>query len=384
MANEMAIALRNAELNARTGELRESLESLIENANALILVVDATGCIQVANRALLALVEPDRDIAVGAPAAVLFAPASSLELDRTLVLAREGKAVENLTLALHGGQGGERRATFNIAPVMDREGRFRSAIAVGQDVTRQELLEKSVIQSEKMASLGQFVAGIAHEMNNPLTAITVYADYLRAALRKGPLGADAIEKLEEIAFAGERIQGFVQSLLGFARPTANTPRTLDLNGVVSASLRLCHYDLKKGAVEVVTHYGEGLPWVAGVEGELQQVFINLFTNAAHALPENGGRVFVSTVASEAGVRVRVEDNGAGIPAAVLPRIFEPFFTTKGEGKGTGLGLSIVKRIIESHRGRIEVESAPGSTAFVIDLPRAVSLRPGAESREVSS
>ena len=377
MANEMAVALRNAELNARAGELRESLESLIENANALILVVDASGAIQVVNRALLALLDPDRDLAVGAHAAELFSAESARELERTLALAREGKAVENLTLVLRSGKNAERRAVFNLAPVLDREGKFRSAIAVGQDVTRQELLERSVIQSEKLASLGQFVAGIAHEMNNPLTAITVYADYLRTAFRKGPLAPDAGEKLEEIAFAGERIQGFVQSLLGFARPTANTPRALDINALVTASMRLCHYDLKKGAVEVSTNYGERLPWIAGVEGELQQVFINLFTNAAQALPENGGHLRITTTPEGDGVRVTVADNGSGIPGDVLPRIFEPFFSTKQEGKGTGLGLSIVKRIIEEHRGRIAVESVPGAgTTFTIDLPRAPSARAG--------
>ncbi|HVO31307.1 MAG TPA: ATP-binding protein [bacterium] len=386
MANEMAVAVRNADLNARARELRESQESLIENANALILVIDGAGAIQVANRMLLSLVEPEKDIAVGMPAADLFTPESARLLEATLATAHEGRPVENVNLALRGPKSSERRAVFNLAPVFDRDGRFLSAIAVGQDVTRLELLERSVIQSEKLASLGQFVAGIAHEMNNPLTAITVYADYLRTAATKGPLGTDGQEKLDEIAFAGERIQGFVQSLLGFARPTANTPRALDLNGVVQAAVKLCHYDLKKAQVEVVTKYGNDLPAVAGVEGELQQVLINLFTNSAHAAPESGGRLVIATSPHENGVRVTVTDNGSGIPEDVLPHIFEPFYTTKAEGKGTGLGLSIVKRIIDSHHGAIDVQSAPGKgTTFTLDFPAAPRLRArGSEGREVSN
>lgn len=386
MANEMAVALRNADLNARAGELRESLESMIENANALILVVDATGAIQVANRMLLAQVDPGKDLAVGTPAAELFTMESAKELARTLELAREGKPVENLTLALKGPNHSERRAVFNLAPVLDRHGRFQSAVAVGQDVTRLELLERSMIQSEKLASIGQFVAGIAHEMNNPLTAITVYADYLRTAARKdgGAMTPEALEKLEEIAFAGERIQGFVQSLLGFARPSANTARPLDVNGIVQAAVRLCHYDLKKAQVDVVVQLANDLPVVSGVESELQQVLINLFTNAAHAATESGGHLRVATESmAEGGIRLVIADDGSGIPEDALPHIFEPFFSTKEQGKGTGLGLSIVKRIIDQHRGTIRVSSELGKgTTFVIELPRMERPRADVESKEV--
>src|SRR5439155_22017886 len=128
--------------------------------------------------------------------------------------------------------------------------------------------------------------------------------------------------------------------LGFARPSQDKERPVDLNAVVHDALRLCHHDLGKGKLEVKSELGPGLPPLVGVEAELQQVFINLFTNAAQAMPPAGGTLPVKTELVEDGVRVTLRDDGTGIPAENLPRIFEPFFSTKEE-RGTGLGLSIV-------------------------------------------
>ena len=374
MGNEMAVALRNAELNTRSKQLWEFQQSLIENANALILVVDASGDVEVANKAFVALVEPAQD-PVRRPVAELLVPRSAEDLKAALAMAHAGTAVENLRLDLRHGAGGERRAVFNLAPVRDRgakdEGTFRHVIAVGQDITRVELLEREVLHSEKLASLGTFVAGIAHEMNNPLTAITAYGDYLRRAFKRGEATPDAGDKLDNIVYAGERIQGFVQSLLGFARPVSGVRPDLDLNGVIRDSVRLCQYDLKKVQVEVEVDLAEELPPVAGIEAELQQVFINLITNAAHAAPKEGAKLRIASARGDDGVRVTVGDNGHGIAPEVLPRIFEAFYSTKAEGKGSGLGLSIVKRIIDHHAGQIDVQSEIGvGTTFTIEIPHA--------------
>lgn len=393
MGNEMAVALRNAELNTRSKQLWEFQQSLIENANALILVVDAAGTVEVANKALASLLELDSD-PVGGPVASLLAPRSVTELERALATAMEGTPVENLRLDLRS-KAGERQAVFNLAPVRDRAAKsrdgektpsgaqpikphsYRHVVAVGHDITRAELLEREILHSEKLASLGTFVAGIAHEMNNPLTAITAYGDYLRRGARKGELPADVTDKLDNIVLAGERIQGFVQSLLGFARPASGVRPDLDLNRVIRDSVRLCHYDLGKVQVEVEVDLAAELPPIAGIEAELQQVFINLFTNAAHAAPGDGAKLRIASARDEKGVRVTVADNGHGIPPDVLPRIFDTFYSTKAEGKGSGLGLSIVKRIIEQHEGRIVVESVVGKgTTFSIELPHAT---PGREA-----
>lgn len=398
IGNEMAVALRNAELNTRSKQLWEFQQSLIENANALILVVDANGVLEVANRAFINLIEPGAD-PVGNPVAELVAAHSADDLRRALADAMNGTPVENLRLDFRC-KDGEKRSVFNLAPVRDRakkagagaredSGRvnlsnvsgtvYRHVIAVGQDITRVELLEREIAHSEKLASLGTFVAGIAHEMNNPLTAITAYGDYLRRASRKGETPADTADKLDNIVYAGERIQGFVQSLLGFARPASSVQNDVDVNRVIKDSLRLCQYDIGKAAVDVQVELAAELPPVSGIEAELQQVFINLFTNAAHASPAAGGLLRIVSERDEKGVRVRVVDNGHGIPADVLPRIFEAFYSTKEEGKGSGLGLSIVKRIIDQHSGRLTVESEVGKgTTFVLEIPHAAS-RPSAEA-----
>lgn len=393
MGNEMAVALRNAELNTRSKQLWEFQQSLIENANALILVVDAAGTVEIANKALVSLLELENH-PVGRPVASLLAARSVAVLEDALATAMEGTAVENLRLDLRHGRSGERRAVFNLAAVRDRAAarsrdgettpsgpqplerhRYRHVVAVGQDITRTELLEREILHSEKLASLGTFVAGIAHEMNNPLTAITAYGDYLRRGAKKGELPVDVTDKLDNIVLAGERIQGFVQSLLGFARPVSGVRPDLDLNGVIRDSVRLCQYDLGKVQVEVEVDLAAELPPVAGIEAELQQVFINLFTNAAHAAPKDGAKLRIASTRDENGVRVTVSDNGHGIPPEVLPRIFDTFYSTKAEGKGSGLGLSIVKRIIDQHDGRIAVESAVGKgTTFSIEIPHATPRR----------
>ena len=381
MASEMAVALRNADLHARTVDLRDSLESLIENANALIFVVDAQGRIEVSNRALTALVEPAFSL-VGRPVGDLLTPgAAAEELKQALELVRGGSPVENVSLVLRKGESAEVRAVFSLAPVVSRDGTFRSAIAVGQDITRLELLEREVMHSDKLASIGQFVAGIAHEMNNPLTAITAYGAYLRDGMKKGTPGPDAAGKMDEIVVAGERIQRFVQSLLSFSRPSRTEHRLLDLNQVIQDAVRMCHYDLKKWQLEVSTDLARDLPAISGVDAELQQVFINLFVNSAQAMPPAGGRLTIVSRAVEDGARVTVSDDGRGIPPDALASIWEPFFTTKAEGQGTGLGLSIVKRVVEQHKGRIRVESVEGKgTTFTVDFPAA---RAGGEKRAAS-
>lgn len=234
-------------------------------------------------------------------------------------------------------------------------------------------LQAQVIQTEKLASLGQIVAGVVHELNNPLTSIIAYSDYLTKKLGKDAsanLSEDA-ERVRRIGEAAERILKFTRDLVAYARPTGDSRGPVQLEEVIERALLFCEHEFADGRVEVEREFSEPLPQLVGIPGQLTQVFVNLFTNAAHAMGERGGilRIGVRTADSGQSVRIDVSDSGNGIPAEAMPQIFEPFFTTKTDGRGTGLGLSIVRGILDAHGGTIQVSSAEGQgTSFTLTLP----------------
>lgn len=224
--------------------------------------------------------------------------------------------------------------------------------------------QKQLLQSEKLATIGQMAAGIAHELNTPLTYIMGNLELLES-LADSPAEK---EMLSSIAVGAERITGLAQRLLAFSRPAEEEPVALAVNDVIERSLELCHYQILKGGVQLRKELAAGLPAVQGVANQLETALINLVVNAVHAM-EGGGTLQVSTAPRDGHVEIAVADSGQGIPVEIQPTIFEPFFTTKPEGKGTGLGLSTVLMIVERHKGRIEFTSAPGrGTTFRISLP----------------
>lgn len=231
-------------------------------------------------------------------------------------------------------------------------------------------LQAQVIQAEKLASLGQIVAGVVHELNNPLTSIVAYSDYLKKrADARGD--ADDVERLARIGEAAERILKFSRDLVAYARPTGEIPGPVFLFEVVDKALVFCEHLFVEHQVVVESRVGHSLAPVRGISGQLIQVFVNLFTNAAHAMSERGGVLRVSAVQESEDMRVEVVDEGVGIDEAALAQIFEPFFTTKTDGRGTGLGLSIVRDIVTSHGGQLTAESVvQRGTTFTLLLPLA--------------
>ncbi|HET6898193.1 MAG TPA: ATP-binding protein [Vicinamibacteria bacterium] len=224
--------------------------------------------------------------------------------------------------------------------------------------------QKQLLQSEKLATIGQMAAGIAHELNTPLTYIMGNLELLES---QAATPAQK-EMISSIAVGAERITGLAQRLLAFSRPAEEEPVALAVNEVIERSLELCHYQILKGGVQLRKELEAGLPAVQGVANQLETALINLVVNAVHAM-EGGGTLQVSTASRDGHVEIAVADSGQGIPVEIQPTIFEPFFTTKPEGKGTGLGLSTVLMIVERHKGRIEFTSAPGrGTTFRISLP----------------
>ncbi len=234
----------------------------------------------------------------------------------------------------------------------------------------QRELQQILMQTEKMASLGQLAAGVAHDLNNPLTAIDANAQMLDLQLKRGEtIGPESELRIRRIMENTERIRLLVKNLLSYARPAPETASPLSLPALIQESVVFCEHQIRKANLVFETRFADGLPRVEGNKTQLQQVFVNLFTNAIQAVAPDTGRIRIDAEADEGGVLIRVGDNGAGIPNENLERIFEPFFTSRPHGGGTGLGLSIVQTIVEKHGGRILVESQVGAgTVFSILLP----------------
>jgi signal transduction histidine kinase len=233
-------------------------------------------------------------------------------------------------------------------------------------------LQAQVIQTEKLASLGQIVAGVVHELNNPLTSIIAYSDYLtKKVSQRAQLDAsEDLERLHRIGEAAERILKFSRDLVAYARPAGEARGPVAMTEVLDRALLFCEHEFTEYGIQVYRVFEDPLPSVHGIAGQLTQVFVNLFTNAAHAM--NGGgalRVAIQEADGGTSLRVEVSDTGSGIPPEAMPQIFEPFFTTKTDGRGTGLGLSIVRGILDAHGGTIQVTSAVGQgTTFTLTLP----------------
>jgi signal transduction histidine kinase len=210
---------------------------------------------------------------------------------------------------------------------------------------------------------------VVHELNNPLTSITVYAEYLVRKLAAGGTEEADLEKLRRIGASAQRILRFSRDLVQYARPSGRDLEPVDLAAVVRQSVSICEHLLERGGIVLDVEVDPELPVVRAIGGQLEQVLINLITNATHAV-ENGGRIVVrAQVESPSAALLEVADSGPGIPDEDRDKIFEPFFTTKSDGKGTGLGLPIVRNIVEQHRGEIRVERSDlGGAAFRVILP----------------
>jgi PAS domain S-box-containing protein len=254
-------------------------------------------------------------------------------------------------------------------------------LGFARDVTARKELEAKLGQADRLAALGTLLAGIAHEMNNPLAYVLLGIEKARTELGRASAnfpGGDAVrEILRNVQLGADRVAGIVRQLRATSRPEVPHETVVDLEDVLAAALRVAGNEIRHRA-ELVTSFDHGVPTIEGDPQRLEQVFLNLLVNATHALPEGrpGNEIHVSLYTEpgtgprpEPVAIVEVEDNGVGIAPDILPRIFDPFFTTKPVGVGTGLGLSICHSIVTSHRGSIEVDSVAGvRTTFRVRLP----------------
>jgi two-component system NtrC family sensor kinase len=229
--------------------------------------------------------------------------------------------------------------------------------------------QEGLIQTEKLTSLGQLAASIAHEVNNPLAGVLVYTQLLDKKISDDKLSKEtALNYLSKMSSELTRSTRLIRNLLDFARQSPPSPRSVNINDVIDKALDLAAHSAELQNIEVIKEFSPSLPNILADFDQLQQVCTNLILNAVQAMPE-GGRLTLCTSASDGWLKAEVRDTGCGISQENMRKLFTPFFTTKGKGKGVGLGLAVAHGIIQRHQGKIEVQSEEGKgTAFSIYLP----------------
>jgi len=367
LATHAAVVIANARFFEMVRRAKEQWETAFDALSEGIAVVDDEGRVKRSNRALADLLNTPLHNVVGTPLgeALLGKPNALQEL---LTAIRRGERPAPLVAR---SERLKRAVRVNAARIPGAATE-QSVVVMVEDVTEQQALETQLVQSEKLAAVGQLVSGVAHELNNPLTSIAGLSEFL---LEQKELGKKDRGHLQVIQEQAERAGRIVRNLLTFARKGAAERVPVDLNDVIRRTLSLTSYDLKLKDIQVERELSGALPDVFGDRHGLQQVVLNLVTNAAHAVAENPRErpreITVSTW-FDGQVHLRVADTGPGIPDEIAQSVFTPFFTTKEPGKGTGLGLSITYSIVESHGGQITLEprGTRGGAAFRVDLPPA--------------
>src|SRR2546421_4078904 len=372
----VAVAIENSllyqEQQERAAELellKEFNESIVESINVGLLAVDLDGRVTRCNSALEAMLGVRRNEAIGKHVEDLFAEDFSETLSQVLGANRWNLMELRHIYKLHTATRMGRPLVLNIAlaPLQaDSQGRT-GALVVLEDVTARMRLEEQLQQREKLSSIGLLAAGVAHEVNTPLTGVSSYTQMLMGMLPETDPKHALLQKVRRQAM---RASDIVNNLLNFSRTGGATEfMELSINQVLDDTLQLLEPQLRRNQIEIIRAYEADIPKAYGNAVKLQQIFTNLILNARDAIPE-GGRITLSTSSTtEDTLVVEVIDTGIGIAPENVAKIYDPFYTTKGVGRGTGLGLAVSYGIVQEHSGHIAVESIPGKgTTFRITLP----------------
>lgn len=359
------IAAEKAELQQADGTMR-LLTQVIEQAQDLILVLTPSGKVRHANLAFCRAIGISRE--------------SLQTMHSRDLIAHEIVSLETVASVVNSGE--TWRGTFMrkrqdgtsfpvsavMAAIGDEHGRSTHVVSVERDISEERRLREQLIHSERMAAVGQLVAGVAHELNNPLQTVTGVTDLMLATEQTPETRRD----LSRVRLNAERAAKIVQNLLTFARRSARQRSLVDLNEVVESTLALKMNDLIRTNIAVRQDCLLDLPQVLASREEVRQVVFNLLQNASQSIRDTGkpGVIHVRTGASAGSVFIEVEDDGPGVPTNLAGRIFEPFFTTKAVGQGTGLGLSISLGIAEAHGGSLGLKPTASGACFVLTLPVA--------------
>jgi two-component system NtrC family sensor kinase len=356
-------------------------QSILNHTQNIILVLDASGQISYINHRATEI-GYSADALLGLPLKRLIHTSHRPVFQEALKNVLDAGSVRRLELPFLRRNGSVARFVVHLSSMREERGDANSVVVVMTDVTEAAILQAKLAHTEKMAALGQLVSGVAHEVNNPLSAIIGFTDLL---LETPELPETARDELGLILQEAERTRVIVQNMLRFAREVPPQREPVQVNLILRQTLTLRSYGLANRDVEIVERLAENLPVVVADPHQLQQVFLNLLNNSFDAIEtiSRPGRIEVETRAHSECVEIYFRDNGPGISNP--DRIFEPFFTTKPVGKGTGLGLSICYGIVNAHMGEILCQNNAGGEGctFLIRLP-AASILKQATSPEIDS
>ncbi len=367
LAHQAAIALENARLFQVVSRSQKEWETTFDAMQDCVSVHDTTGKVVRANAALARRLKTTPQKVIGKYCSELYGTDTPVHpyCGHAGPKLSESLTVEEVELPQMGG-------TFQISvgPWYDKNNRLAGSIHVAKDISHEKLLQQQLIQSEKLSAIGELISGIAHELNNPLTGVMGYSQLLQM---RADLDERARESLVKINHLAARCQKIVQNLLSFARKQRPERKLTSINEILERTVELRSYELLVNNIEIVRDLDPALPLTTADSHQLQQVFLNIITNAEHAMLQahGRGRLILKTYTDTADNHIVIEmtDDGPGIPEQHLTRIFDPFFTTKEVGRGTGLGLSLSYGIVKEHAGNIYARSRPGEgSSFVIELP----------------
>ncbi len=347
---------------------RDFNQKILNTTQSMILVLDTAGLISYANRRCYETGYLEDEM-IGHRLVDWVEASHRKDFEAALQTTAHGQQVENLELRVRRSDASMGHFSISLSPMRDETNQVNSVVVVMTDITDAALLQAKLAHSEKMATIGRLVSGVAHEVNNPLAAILGFTDLL---LENKDMPASAKEDLQIILQETQRTKEIVQDLLRFARQRPAQKEPVRVNTVLRQTIRLRSYDFASHGVEVVEEFDEGIGETLGDAQQLQQVFLNILNNAYDAIQESGnhGRIRIATKGAGDSIEVTFVDNGTGVSDP--ERIFDPFFTTKQAGKGTGLGLSICYGIVRAHGGEILCWKNAGEngSTFLVRLPRA--------------
>ena len=366
-----SLMLEKVRLQKELIETKNFLESIVEKAGDAISVVDLEGKVLYWNEGAEQIYGYQKEEVMGKKLSQFLYPRDEKLraeegklMDQFMARVRKGEVVPNVEVKRQTKDGREIITSMTISPLRDSEGKIIGVSRICKDITHLKRAEERLTLAERLSSLGELTAGVAHELRNPLAGIKINTQILS---RKKDLPEMEKKLLNSTQEGIEKIQKIVDDMLHFAKPKASHFKEEEINEVVDKSLAILQTKLKKGDIVSTFEKGQDLPKVRIDIHQIQQVFINLMLNSIQAM-ERGGTLTIRTFSeNEGGVGVEVKDTGVGIAKSHLKKIFDPFFTTKSEG--TGLGLSITLKILENHGAIIDVVSEEGKgSTFSIHFP----------------